>query len=392
MTVVNRRYFLGAVGAGLAVTPVARALGQRPEGPVPSYLQGDAAKYAESPRGAAIEWFRRARFGLFIHYGLYSLLGRHEWVQLREKIRVPEYAKLKDRFTAEKFDADFITDLACEAEMKYVNLVTRHHDSFSLWATRQNDFNSLNSPAHRDLVGELSEQCRKKSLGFFCYYSHGRDWKHPHAPNNDQWGGSARPSYDPPEPSYATGAAHDLQKYVDFMTAQITELLTGYGPIAGIWLDGIGVTRSPKPGSGASTDDFHCQQLYDHIHGQQPQVLVSYKQGLLGTEDFFAPEHRAIHNEQGKPMEICTTLQKNGWGYVQDSPHLTVEDVIERLAVAASGPANLLLNAGPLGDGSIHPQDVKTLRDVGRRLRSAGWPAPKPAPPEAPKPKKKRKT
>jgi alpha-L-fucosidase len=358
---------------------------------MPSYLAGYEALYEENPRAAASKWFREARFGLFLHYGLYSLLGRHEWVQLREKIRVPEYARLKDRFTAEKFDADLITDLALDAGMKYVNLVTRHHDSFSLWATQQGDFNSLNSPARRDLVGELAEQCGKKGLGFFCYYSHGRDWKHPHAPNNDRWGGQARPAYDPPEPSYATGAEHDLQKYLDFMTAQITELLSGYGPIAGIWLDGIGVTKSPKPGTGASTDDFRCQALYDHIRRQQPQVLVSYKQGLLGTEDFFAPEHRAIENEQGKPMEVCTTLQKNGWGYVKDSPHLGADDVIERLAVAASGPANLLLNTGPLGDGSIHPDDVKTLKEVGRRLRAGGWPEPKAEPPQPPKPKPKKK-
>ena len=97
---------------------------------VPSYLQGHKDRYATDPRGAALEWFDNARFGLFLHYGLYSLLGRHEWVQFREKIPVAEYAKLKDRFTAENFDADFITDLALEAQMRYINITTRHHDSF----------------------------------------------------------------------------------------------------------------------------------------------------------------------------------------------------------------------------------------------------------------------
>ena len=89
-------------------------------------------------------------------------------------------------------------------EMRYVNITTRHHDSFCLFATKQTDFNSVNSPAKRDLVGELADACRKKGLGLCLYYSHGRDWRHPHAPNNDRWGGSARPKYDPPEPSYAT--------------------------------------------------------------------------------------------------------------------------------------------------------------------------------------------
>ncbi len=366
---MDRRTFLQTAAAASFVPLGARsARAAAPQG-MPSYLADYAEVYAKDPRAAAIAWFRNARFGLFLHYGLYSLLGRHEWVQLREKIRVAEYARLKDRFTARRFDADFITDLALEAEMKYINLVTRHHDSFSLWGTKQNDFHSVSAPCGRDLVGELAEQCAKKGLGFFCYYSHGRDWKHPHAPNNDRWGGSARPKYDPPEPSYATGVEHELQKYLDFMQAQITELLTGYGPIAGIWLDGIAVPRSPRPGTGASIADFKCQKLYDYIRAQQPQVLVSYKQGLLGTEDFFAPEHKAIQNEQGKPMEICTTLQKKGWGYVKDSPHLTADAVMERLDVAATGPANLLLNTGPLGDGSIHSADVNTLREVGRRLR-----------------------
>ena len=219
---------------------------------VPSYLKGYESLYARDPRAAAIQWFRDAKFGMFIHYGLYSLVGRHEWVQLRELIPVAKYAELKKQFTAAKFDAEAITDLAVAAKMRYINITTRHHDSFCLFRTRQTDFNSVNSPARRDLVGELAAACRKKGLGLFLYYSHGRDWKHPHAPNNDEWKGQARPKYNPPEASYAYGKEHDLQKYLDFMTAQITELLTNYGPVAGIWLDGIGVTLSgDAPSSSA---------------------------------------------------------------------------------------------------------------------------------------------
>jgi alpha-L-fucosidase len=282
---------------------------------------------------------------------------------------VAEYAKLKDQFTAEKFDADFITDLALEAQMKYINITTRHHDSFCLFDTKQTDFNSVNSPAGRDLVGELAEACRKKGLGFFLYYSHGRDWKHPHAPNNDQWGGHARPKYDPPEPSYAYGKDHDLQKYLDFMTAQIKELLSNYGPVAGIWLDGIAV---PKRGDKSK---FKCQKLYDMIHAAQPQTLVSYKQGLLGTEDFFAPERsreKVKIDTQNKPIEICQTLQPKRWGYVKadDGKHKTADQVMQILAGAAKKDANLLLNTGPLPDGSICPEDIEILRAVGGRLRA----------------------
>lgn len=373
---MNRRTFAKTVlwgGTAMALPSGLRAAPARPGQP-PAYLKAHASAYEKSPRLAALEWFRAARFGLFLHYGLYSIPGRHEWIQFREKIRVAEYARLKDQFTAEKFDADFITDLALAAGMKYVNITTRHHDSFCLWDTRQTDFKSTNSPAKRDLVAELATQCRAKGLGLFFYYSHGRDWKHPHAPNNDRWGGSARPAYDPPEPTYATGKEHNLQRYLDFMTAQIQELLTDYGPVAGIWLDGIGVPLNPKKATEARKEDFQCQQLYDVIHAAQPQTLVSYKQGLLGTEDFFAPEHKALKGPAAKPMEICTTLQKGGWGWVENSEHLSADAVMEKLATAAMGPANLLLNTGPLGDGSIHAADVATLKEVGQRLRRAGFP------------------
>ena len=349
---------------------------------MPAYLKGYEAAYRQDPRQAALTWFRKAKFGLFLHYGLYSLLSGHEWVQLRERIPVVEYAKLKDRFTAEKFDADFITDLARAAEMRYVNITTRHHDSFCLFETRQTDFHSVNSPARRDLVGELAAACRKKGLGLCLYYSHGRDWRHPHAPNNDQWRGSARPKYDPPEPTYAYGQDYDLRKYLDFMTAQITELLTNYGPIAAIWLDGIAV---PVSGHRAK---FNCQELYDHIHRLQPQVLVSYKQGLLGTEDFFAPEHKAVNNPSGKPMEICSTLQEKSWGYSAQARHISADEAWAKLVAASTARANLLLNTGPLPDGAIPPEHVRVLRALGQRIRAEGWPAPvasaaPAAPPEA---------
>jgi alpha-L-fucosidase len=266
------------------------------------------------------------------------------------------------------FDADAIAAFAADFGMRYVNLTTRHHDSFCLFATRQTPFQSSNTPAGRDLVAELARACERHGLGFFLYYSHGRDWRHPHAPNNDEWGGQARPKYDPPEPSYAYGPAHDLQRYLDFMSAQITELLTGYGPIAGIWLDGIAVPRAGDPAK------FRCQELYDLIHRLQPQVLVSYKQGLLGTEDFVAPEHRAV-SAPGKPGEICTTMCPGAWGYLRDGTgkHKSAEDVWATLRAARQQGCNLLLNSGPLPDGSLDPEDTAMLRQVGARLRAEGF-------------------
>ncbi len=348
----------------------------------PEYLREYQDEYAANPRRAAQTWFRNARYGLFLHYGLYSLPGRHEWLQFREKIPVAEYAKLAGQFTAEKFDAEYIARFAADCGMRYINLTTRHHDSFCLFKTRHTDFNSLNAPCGRDLAGELAAACAKYGLGLCLYYSHGRDWRHPHAPNNDQWGGSARPQYDPPEPSYAAGAAHDLNLYLDFMRGQITELLTQYGPVASIWLDGIAVPLSGDAGL------FRCQELYDHIRRLQPQTLVAYKQGVTGTEDYFAPEHNVpgrdadvrkrgrMGEAPGKIVEICTTMCPGSWGYMREKAgqHLAAGQVWEKLASAAQNGCNLLLNTGPLPDGRLDPEDEIVLRRVGERICREGFP------------------
>lgn len=343
---------------------------------VPSYLKGYEDAYAENPRAAALKWFKEAEFGMFIHYGLFSLTEGYwgdmhskpaEWVQLRAKVRPNEYAKLADKFTAENFDADLITDLAVEAGMKYINITTRHHDGFSLFDTEFSDFKSTNSAAKRDLVAELAAQCQKKGLGLFFYYSHGRDWKHPHSPNREDWGGNPKPDYNPREESYKYGDEHDLQLYVDFMKNQMTELLTKYGPIAGIWLDGRAVPNSTPE----KIAELKIQELYDHIHSLQPQVLVSYKQGVLGTEDFKAPE-RHFTGKSDVPLEICNTMQPYAWGYDRDNDvgHKTADEVMEMLAHTKKMKANLLLNIGPLPDGTVFPDDIKTLKEVGKRLKT----------------------
>ncbi|MFW6309082.1 MAG: alpha-L-fucosidase [bacterium] len=348
---------------------------------IPNYLKECKELYQKNPRKANYKWFENAKYGLFLHYGLYSILGRHEWVQYREKIPVAEYAKLKDKFTAENFDAERIAAFASACGMNYINITTRHHDSFCLWDTEETDFNSVNSPAGRDLIKELVDACEKYDLALFLYYSHGRDWKHPHAPNNENWGGSARPEYDIPEPSYKYGEEHDLNIYLDFMENQITELLTNYPTIAGIWLDGIAV-----PMSGDKTK-FKCQKLYDYIRETHPHVLISYKQGLLGTEDFFAPEHDIPENtdddmkkgkiqENEKLIEICSTMIKDpvSWGYMKGAEHKSVEEVWKQLKKARLNNANLLINTGPLGEGSLDPVDVEVLTEVGKRINEEGFP------------------
>lgn len=358
---------------------------------MPSYLKNYEKLYEKNPREANLEWFRNAGYGLFLHYGLFSFVGAEsrpdekitEWAQYNRKIPVNEYAKLKDKFTAERFDADAIVSFARECGMEYINLTTRHHDSFCLFRTNQTDFNSLNSPARRDLVGELAEACERQGIALFLYYSHGRDWKHPHAPNNDTWGGAARPTYDPPEPSYKYGAEHNLDIYLDFMKNQVKELLVQYPSAAGIWLDGIAV-----PMSGDYTR-FKCDELYALIRETSPHALISYKQGLLGTEDFFAPEHKIpVRDDEGgeeyqkrnrlgkiqehkeKLIEVCTTMIKNpaSWGYKPDAIHLSADEVYEKWSQAMSNHYNLLINIGVMPNGALDSVDVDTLKQVGVRI------------------------
>jgi len=368
MSMITRRDFLKVTATQAAAVTIGgcAAFDRKQSSAVPSYLKGYEDLYAQCPHKAALEWFKNAKFGLFMHYGVYSQLGEGEWIQYKKKIPVAEYEKLKNTFTAENFNADFITNLALEAQMKYVNITTMHHDGFCLFRTKQTDFNSLNSPAKRDLVGELAEACRKKGLGLCFYYSHGRHWRHPHAPNNDVWGGNARPEYEKPEPAYAVGAEHDLQKYVDYINAQVTELLTQYGPIANIWFDGWAV---PKKGP---TEKLKIPQTYDLVRRLQPQTLISYKWGITDTEDFLAPEFHWTKKKTeptNKPIEICHHIA--GWGYWKenDGKHRGADSIMENFDVAEKYNANLLLNTAPLPDGSIDKQDVATLRQVGRRLK-----------------------
>lgn len=374
---IDRREALAGIGAGAAALMLTGA--DKPDTSVPSYLTGYENQYQDDPRAAATEWFRDAKFGLFMHYGVYSLLGRGEWVMYRDRIPVAEYVKLKQRFVAKNFDVDFITDLALDAGMKYVNLTSRHHDSFSLFHTRQNDYHSVDASCGRDLVGELVEACREKGLGCFLYYSYAADWKHPYFYPRDYGWKAARPAYEEPQPEYKYEKPEDFKHYLDFVHAQLRELLTGYGPVTGIWLD-------PIMGYYLAPELFPIEKTYGLIRSLQPQCLISFKQGASGDEDFAAPERKghaldrggevakqAWEKNRGKPLEICDTLQPRFWGYAKaaDGKHRNADEVMQMLANAEQQGANLLLNTGPLPDGSIPPADVKTLREVGRRLRRA---------------------
>ncbi len=378
---IDRRQFLAA-STGAALAACAETAPERaPEAAVPSFLAGYEELYRQDPRAATKMWFDEARFGLFMHYGVYSQLAHGEWVQLRETIPVAEYAKLKGAFDPKNFNTDKICDMAIAAGMKYVNLTARHHDSFCLFRTNESDFTSLDSPAQRDLVGELADSCAKKGLGLCLYYSYALDWRHPHFYSREasqvgevQWD-SARPAYEEPQPEYLFAKDEDFTNYINFAHAQMREILHRYKP-AVLWLD-------PIMGYYSRPDLFPVELTYEIIREADPGVLICFKQGANGDEDFVAPEREprahtrggsiaqaAWEKNAGKKIEICDTLQPRVWGYDErnQGEHRNADEVMAMLEHCDKYSANLLLNTGPLPDGSIHPDDEATLLEVGKRL------------------------
>jgi len=341
---------------------------------VPAYLAGHGPAFDADPRGTNLEWFKEAKYGMFIHYGLYSQLEKGEWVQLRDTIPVAEYAKLKDRFTAEHFDADMITDIAIKGGMKYITITSKHHDGFCLFETKATDFNVMNSPCGRDLIKELYDACEEKGLGLFLYYSYGADWKHPYFyPRESGWA-NARPAYTEPQPEYKYEKEVDFNIYVDFVHQQLRELLTQYPNIAGIWFD-------PIMGFYSRPDLFPIDSTYALVRSLSPHALISFKQGANGEEDFMAPERggsarvgqqfevaRMVYElNKDKPKEICNTLQPHAWGYNKqhDGNHKKADDIMQMLADANKINANLLLNVGPKGDGSFPEEDIAAITEAG---------------------------
>ena len=344
---------------------------------IPSYLKNHQKEYREDPRKANLEWFKSAKYGLFIHYGLYSLLEKDAWVQLRDTIPVVEYTKLKDRFIAEKFNAEMITDLAIKGGMKYITITSKHHDGFALFNSKATDFSVMQSAAKRDLIKELYDACEKKGLALFIYYSYGADWHHPYFYPRERGWTNARPAYKTPQPDYKFKEDKDFRKYIDFVHSQLTEILTKYPKVAGIWFD-------PIIGFYSAPDLFPVASTYALIRKLSPHALISFKQGANGEEDYMAPERDgnakagdqyevariAYEKNKDKPREICNTLQPHAWAYQKsdDGKHRNADDIMKMLSAAQKLNANLLLNVGPRGDGSIPEEDIISITEVGRRL------------------------
>ena len=323
----------------------------------------------------AREWFQDARFGLFIHWGVYSVLGDGEWVMNNQNISIKEYEKLSTFFNPVYFDAEEWVLMAKNAGMKYITITSRHHDGFSMFDSKASDYNIVDrTPYGKDVLKMLAEACRKHDIKLFFYYSQ-LDWY--------------RDDYFP-RGRTGTGiegrGEGNWNDYIDFMKAQLTELLTNYGEIGGIWFDGEwDQIKWDGKRFGTKIMDFKLDEVYKLIHDLQPQALIGSNHHLAPNpgEDFqmlekdlpgrstksFATKSEDIGN---LPLEVCETIN-GSWGFnLKDRKHKSKKDLVQYLVKAAGYDSNLLLNVGPMPNGRIQKEHIKSLKEVGNWVNVYG--------------------
>jgi alpha-L-fucosidase len=307
---------------------------------------------------AKMAWWREARFGLFIHWGLYAepagywqgqrVGGTGEWIMRNARIPVAEYAALADRFNPEEFNADEWVALAREAGMKYLTITAKHHDGFAMYKSRCSSYNIVDAtPFRRDPLAELALACERQGIRFCLYYSHFLDWHHPHAFGND-W------DYDP--------AAKDFAVYFEEKCLpQVQELLQGYGDIGQLWFDG-----------GTNMEEKYVRKLAETIHDLQPACIISGRIGW-GQGDFRSMgDNRVPFTNYERDWDTPSTLNDT-WGYTKwdenwkESPRL-----LALLAEINSKGGNYLLNVGPDEKGRIPAKSCAILHEVGEWMSLHG--------------------
>jgi alpha-L-fucosidase len=326
---------------------------------------GRANDYQPSPANLeARRWFQDAKFGLFVHWGVYSVLGDGEWVMNNRRIPAAAYEKLPGLFNPTEFDAKEWVALAKAAGMKYITITSKHHDGFAMFDSKVSDWDIADrTPYKKDVLKMLADECQRQGLKLFFYHSH-LDWHHPdYYPRGRTGRDAGRPD------------GGEWYRYLDYMDAQLTELLTNYGPIGGIWFDGWW----DRPDA-----DWRLQKTYDLIHRLQPAALVGnnhHKKPFPG-EDFqmfekdLPGKNTAGFNEDSEigelPLETCETIN-NSWGFnLNDPRHKSTRDLVHYLVRAAGYGANFLLNVGPMPNGRIQPEFVARLQEIGRWLERNG--------------------
>ena len=309
--------------------------------------------------------FQDMKFGMFIHWGVYSVLGDGEWVFHNRKLTVDEYNRLPLFFDPEKFDAHTWVSLAKSAGMKYITITSRHHDGFAMFDSKISDWNIVaRTPYKKDPLKMLADECHRQGIKLFFYYSQ-LDWHNPdYYPRGATNWPNGRPDHG------------DWNAYLDtYMDGQLTELLTHYGPIGGIWFDGMW----DKPDA-----DWHLEKTYALIHQLQPAALIipNHHQTPRPGEDVQTFERdlpgqntagfNTRYVSSQLPLESSDTLNEN-WGFnIGDSHYKSAAELERRLVRAAGNNSNLLMNIGPYPNGEIDPQFVARLQAVGEWLSKYG--------------------
>lgn len=293
-------------------------------------------------------WFAEARLGMFIHWGIYSLLEHGEQPLFREFLNLSEYKKLMTHFKAERYDPRSWAGLAAESGMSYMVLTTKHHDGFCLWDTATTDYNAVNSAAGRDLLAQYVEACRAEGLRIGFYYSI-PDWSVPAF--------FAGPESDPKA----------YRRFIKLIWDQLEELVTGYGRIDLLWFDG---NPAAKPGA----DELRSTELVEMLRSHQPDILINDrlpKPKSGGDWGYATPEQR-LGETSLTPWEMCLTSTRHFWGYhrCHEDPSLwhSERELLEMFVSCLSRGGRLLLNVGPRGDGSLPALFVERAKLLGKWL------------------------
>ena len=326
-------------------------------------------------RNERVKWHQEARFGMFLHWGLYAIPARGEWVRSKERMTVEEYEPFFQEFDPEQYDPKEWAHLAKEAGMKYAVLTAKHHDGFCLFDSALTDYKSTNTPAKRDLVQEFLEAFRAEGIRVGLYYSV-IDWHHPDFPH---YGDMHHPMRD--NETYSN-EGRDFNRYLDYMFGQIRELLTNYGKLDIMWFDfSYGNMRA---------ETWHAKELIDMVRSIQPDILVDNRLEGSGESsgsiltgnptsyagDFASPEQMippyGLRDDEGNPIpwESCVTLNNN-WGYAAADHHYkTSKMVIHMLVECVSKGGNLLLNVGPNARGQFPEESVRILKEIGAWMKN----------------------
>lgn len=315
-------------------------------------------------RAQRLAEFRRQRLGLFLHWGLYSLAARHEWVRQRERLTDRDYLPYLEHFDPDLHDPRVWAAEARNAGMRYMVVTTKHHEGFALWDSALSEYTVARTPYGRDLIGPIVTAFRAEGLGVGFYHSL-IDWHHPDFPVD-----GLHPQRDD-QAFIAAARDRDIGRYRAFLHGQVTELLTRYGDLDTMWFD---FSYPDQVWGGKGQADWDSAGLVELVRRLQPGALINDRLDLPGTADFVTPEQYQPDRPMtvgGLPVawEACQTLN-GSWGYDRDNLDWKPVDLLIRMLVdTVAKDGNLLLNVGPNGRGELDERALATLRGIGRWMR-----------------------